>query len=114
MLPFSGQGSNQAIEDAGALGYLFQGVETTDALPERLRMFESVRKRRVARVQIMSKVRAGKERDIKEELERYADPEGSREYFILGSKDRPDAKHFTSGAEQLRRAERTRLWVRGL
>ena len=79
MLPFGGQGSNQAIEDAAALGYLLHGVETTDTIPERLRMFEQVRMKRAARVQILSKARSGKERDVQEELAKYADPVGSRE-----------------------------------
>ena len=77
MLPFGGQGSNQAIEDAGALGCLFEGVDSADAIAERLQMFEQVRRKRAARVQILSKVRSGKEPDVREQLEQYADPPGS-------------------------------------
>ena len=79
MLPFGGQGSNQAIEDAGALGYLFQDIDSPDGISERLQMFEQVRRKRAARVQILSKVRSGKEPDVREELEKFADPMGSGE-----------------------------------
>lgn len=77
MLPFGGQGSNQAIEDGGALGFLFNGIENADDIPKRLELFEQARKNRTSRVQILSKVRAGKEKEIAEELRRYADPPDS-------------------------------------
>ena len=77
MLPFGGQGANQAIEDAGALGYLFQGVESPEEIPKRLELFEAVRRKRASRVQILSKVRVGKEHVVKQELLQYADPPGS-------------------------------------
>ena len=79
MLPFGGQGSNCAIEDGGALGYLFQGVEDTKAIPERLRMFQQARQARAARVQILSSVRAGKEKEVGDQLLQYADPAGTGE-----------------------------------
>ncbi|KAH6617170.1 hypothetical protein F5144DRAFT_596229 [Chaetomium tenue] len=74
MLPFGGQGANQAIEDAGALGALLKGVESAAALSERLVLFEHVRRLRASRVQIMSKTRLGKEKDVEEELRQFADP----------------------------------------
>ncbi|KAL8699513.1 MAG: hypothetical protein Q9201_005964 [Fulgogasparrea decipioides] len=77
MLPFGGQGSNQAIEDAGALGYLLEGVETAAEIPKRLELFETVRRKRASRVQILSKKRVGKEGDVQHELEKHADPPGS-------------------------------------
>ena len=77
MLSFGGQGSNQAIEDAGALGYLLNGVDNVHDIPERLGMFEQVRKKQASRVQIMSRVRVGKEKDVEQELLAYADPPGS-------------------------------------
>jgi len=72
MLPFGGQGSNQAIEDGGALGYLLQGVSDAATIAERLQVFEAVRKDRASRVQILSSVRVGKEIDVEEKLWRYA------------------------------------------
>ena len=72
MLPFGGQGSNQAIEDGGALGFLLKGVDDTTILAERLRDFEAIRKDRASRVQILSKVRVGKEMEVELELWQYA------------------------------------------
>lgn len=83
MLPFGGQGSNQAIEDAGALGYLFHDLESPDQIPKRLELFETVRRKRASRVQILSKVRVGKEGDVKQELLQYADPPGAGQSGLL-------------------------------
>ena len=77
MLLFGGQGSNQAIEDAGALGYLLKGMEHQDGIPKWLELFETVGRKRASRVQILSKVRVGKEQDVKQERLNYADPPGS-------------------------------------
>ena len=82
MLPFGGQGSNQAIEDTGALRCLFEKIEPGESLTESLDVFERVRKRPVTRTQTMSKVRVGKELDVREELLQYADPPGSCEYCV--------------------------------
>ena len=73
MLPFSGQGANQAIEDAGALQMLFHGVHLTEQIPDRIELFERIRKPRVSRVQIMSSVRVGKESEVQEQLQQYAE-----------------------------------------
>lgn len=78
MLPFGGQGANQAIEDAGALGCLLKGVETADQLPARLAMFEKVRIRHASLVQTLSKARVGKEMEVQEEMKAYAEPPGSK------------------------------------
>ncbi|GAD98442.1 salicylate hydroxylase, putative [Paecilomyces variotii No. 5] len=77
MLPFSGQGANQAIEDAGALGYMLADVHSSEDIPTRLKLFEKARMLRVARTQTLSKVRLGKEKEVQEELRQYADPPGS-------------------------------------
>ena len=77
MLPFGGQGSNMAMEDAGALGYLFRSISDPTAVEKQLPLFELVRKDRASRVQILSKVRAGREKDVEKELRKYADPPGS-------------------------------------
>ncbi|KAL8787339.1 MAG: hypothetical protein Q9195_007798 [Heterodermia aff. obscurata] len=73
MLPFGGQGSNQAIEDGGALGYLLNSVNDTSTIEQRLKLFETIRRDRASRVQTLSKVRAGKENEIEQELRKYAD-----------------------------------------
>ena len=73
MLPFGGQGSNQAIEDGGALGCMLLGVQNPADIPERLRKFELVRRNRASRVQILSKVRSGKEKEVEQELRNYRD-----------------------------------------
>ena len=82
MLPFGGQGSNQAIEDTGALRCLFGNVEPGESLTKSLDLFDRVRRISVTRTQTMSKVRVGKEREVREELLQYADPPGSCESFM--------------------------------
>ena len=66
------------MEDAGALGYLLQGIVDPKDIPKRLSLFEQVRKNRASRVQILSKVRVGREKAVEEELKLYAEPPGSR------------------------------------
>ena len=78
MLPFGGQGSNQAIEDAGALGYLLKGVGDAVMTSNRLKMFEKVRVNRAARVQILSKTRIGSEKDVEEQLKEFTEGEDMR------------------------------------
>ncbi|EED16358.1 salicylate hydroxylase, putative [Talaromyces stipitatus ATCC 10500] len=77
MLPFGGQGSNQAIEDGGALGYLLRDVDNHAEIASRLALFEQVRRKRASRVQILSNARVGQEKTVEEELKKYADPPGS-------------------------------------
>lgn len=77
MLPFGGQGANQAIEDAGALGCFLKGIDDASRIPQRLALFEKVRRKRASRTQIMSKVRVGRELEVRHELEEFADPPGS-------------------------------------
>ena len=77
MLPFGGQGGNSAMEDGGALGYLFRGIQDPAAVEKQLHLYELVRKNRVSRVQILSTVRAHREKEVEQELKKYADPPGS-------------------------------------
>ena len=77
MLPFGGQGGNSAMEDGGALGYLFRGIQDPAAVNNRLQLFELVRKNRVSRIQILSTVRANREKEVEQEVKKYADPPGS-------------------------------------
>lgn len=85
MLPFGGQGSNQAIEDGGALGYLLKGVECAAAIPARLKLFDQVRRNRASRVQTLSKVRIGKEEEVEQELKRYTDDADSGKWHTFAS-----------------------------
>ena len=78
MLPFGGQGANQALEDGGALGYLFRGVENAAEIPTRLALFETVRRKRASRIQILSTVRIGKEIEVEKLLQEYDEPGVSR------------------------------------
>ncbi|OAG06148.1 putative salicylate hydroxylase [Paraphaeosphaeria sporulosa] len=77
MLPFNAQGAVSAMEDGGALGYLFQNIDNPRSVPERLELFQRVRADRVARVQILSNVKLGREKEVEEQVRRYADPRGS-------------------------------------
>lgn len=77
MLPFGGQGSNQAMEDGGALGHIFRGVSSPSEIPQKLKLFERVRIKRASRVQILSSVRVGKEETVEDKLKVHADPPGS-------------------------------------
>lgn len=79
MLPFGGQGSNSAIEDGGSLGYLFRHIEDPTRIPSRLQLFQLARQSRAARIQTLSSVRAGREKDVEAELRQYSDPPGSSE-----------------------------------
>ncbi|CAG8376377.1 unnamed protein product [Penicillium salamii] len=74
MLPFGGQGANQALEDGEALGYLFQEVNNPAEISMRLTLFEKVRRKRASRVQILSTVRVGKEREVQGLLQEYDEP----------------------------------------
>ncbi|OJJ51051.1 hypothetical protein ASPZODRAFT_311372 [Penicilliopsis zonata CBS 506.65] len=73
MLPFGGQGANQAIEDAGALAALFKSI-TPAGIPARLALFEEVRRKRASRVQVLSSVRVGREAEVQEQLKEFMEP----------------------------------------
>ncbi|KAI1390569.1 putative salicylate hydroxylase [Hypoxylon trugodes] len=77
MLPFGAQGANQAIEDAGALGVLFGCNERAEDVSNRLALFEKVRRLRASRIQSLSRVRLGEEKDVEARVRQYADPPGS-------------------------------------
>lgn len=93
MLPFGGQGSNSAMEDAGALGHLFRSVHDPAVIESRLALFEQIRKNRVSRIQTESKVRLGKEAEVVEELKKYADPPGSGKSCIAQSRLQTSSPH---------------------
>lgn len=75
MLPFGGQGANQAIEDGAALGRLFPDFDSQEQfdIEARLAMFEKLRKNRASRVQILSSVRAGLEKQVEGQVSRYSE-----------------------------------------
>lgn len=55
MLPHLGQGVNQALEDAVALGALLGGCESPAEVPRALTAYERLRRERTARVQVGSR-----------------------------------------------------------
>lgn len=74
MLPFGGQGSNQAIEDGGVLGRVLAGVQDAAGLPQRLELFDKLRVRRASRIQILSSVRANNEHLVQDQIAQYMEP----------------------------------------
>ncbi|KAI0860545.1 putative salicylate hydroxylase [Xylaria cubensis] len=74
MQPFGAQGANQAIEDAGALGILFQDVHNRTEVLSRLRVFEAVKRKRTAMIQILSSARIGREASVADRLREFAEP----------------------------------------
>ena len=72
MLPFGGQGATQAMEDGAALGCLLKD-QKDDTVDSALKSFETIRKNRTARVQILSSVRAGLESQVADKIEPYLD-----------------------------------------
>lgn len=72
MLPFGGQGAMMAIEDGGVLGFLLKDAEP-DAVDVRLSLYQKLRRNRASRVQTLSKVRVGREKEAEAEVRLYAD-----------------------------------------
>lgn len=71
MLPFNAQGANQALEDCGALFALFSNLTCKTLLPERLSMFDQVRRKRANRQQIVSSVPTEEVKYLAERLKEY-------------------------------------------
>lgn len=80
MLPLGGQGSNQAFEDAVVLGLLFDGIHTPAQAQERLKLFDTLRIRRVSRVQILSSTSAGREFQVEVQVRAYTEPGVASEF----------------------------------
>ncbi|PHH60505.1 hypothetical protein CDD81_1595 [Ophiocordyceps australis] len=74
MLPFGGQGSNQAIEDGGVLGSVLASAKEPAELEERLQLFNSLRVPRASRAQILSSVRVNKEHLVVDRIREYMEP----------------------------------------
>jgi salicylate hydroxylase len=71
MFPTTGQGACQSVEDAAALGVLLSGLKSKSDLPERLRIYESVRRQRAATVQAMSATVFGREDKVHPSMRKY-------------------------------------------
>ena len=98
------------MEDAGALGHLFRSIHDPAAIEARLELFERVRKDRVSRIQILSKVRAGREKEVARELRQYADEPGAGTSCVAGERGVVKNAHRTrSGAVYASGADRSRL-----
>lgn len=67
MLPHAGQGANQAIEDALALGVLL-GEASPRTAPRLLRAYESLRRERTARVQRLARARGTMKESASDDL----------------------------------------------
>jgi salicylate hydroxylase len=61
MLPHTGQGGAQGIEDAGALGVLLRGIKNREDVVERLKLVEELRRERTAIFQSMAGIKMGTE-----------------------------------------------------
>lgn len=81
MLPFGGQGANMAIEDGGALGFLFADIVDAGQVEKRLPLYETVRKNRASRVQILSSVRIHQEQKVEAKVRQYADSPDIRKFM---------------------------------
>lgn len=82
MLPFGGQGANQGIEDAGAISVLFRDITSVKDIPRRFSLFEKVRVKRALRVQILSRVRVGREHEVANEVREFLE-DGMDSMFTL-------------------------------
>ncbi|KAG4436798.1 hypothetical protein IFR05_007732 [Cadophora sp. M221] len=70
-LPFNGQGGNQALEDCAALQKLFAKVPSKDSIPEKIKMFNTIRWKRASRIQISSGVPGSQVHDLAEKLKEF-------------------------------------------
>jgi 2-polyprenyl-6-methoxyphenol hydroxylase-like FAD-dependent oxidoreductase len=61
MLPFTGQGGGQGIDDAGALGILLRDIESKEEIAERFKLMDEVRRERAAIFQSLAGVIMGTE-----------------------------------------------------
>ena len=60
MVPYQGQGANQALEDVEGLNALFADVSDRDSIPGLLRVWDSVRRPRASEIQRSSRVSQAK------------------------------------------------------
>jgi salicylate hydroxylase len=65
MLPSTGQGCSQGLEDVGALSVLLSNLPDISELPRRLEMMNALRKDRADTVQLLSGIRMGQEEEFR-------------------------------------------------
>ncbi|KAL9032627.1 MAG: hypothetical protein Q9214_007887 [Letrouitia sp. 1 TL-2023] len=83
MLPFGGQAANQAIEDGGALGMLLMDAENDAEIPQRLHVFENLKKNRTSIIQILSSVRIGRENEVEQKLRPFVQSESEGKKILV-------------------------------
>ncbi|KAK2760997.1 salicylate hydroxylase [Colletotrichum kahawae] len=74
MLPHQGQGGAQAIEDGVALGICLSNMSSSIDVPERLEMFESIRRNRASAVTIFSNAAQDEAEKIREAASEFVQP----------------------------------------
>ncbi|KAL0933737.1 salicylate hydroxylase [Colletotrichum truncatum] len=74
MLPHQGQGGAQAIEDGVALGVCFSNIASLADVPERLEVFETIRRNRASAVTIFSNAAQDEAEKIKEAASEFVQP----------------------------------------
>lgn len=99
MLPFGGQGANQAMEDGAAFGVLLKGKDEA-GLDAAVKKFEEIRKNRTARVQILSSVRVGREVEVVEKLAPYLDADCPKAPAATPLRVVHDFRYVVSGARE--------------
>ncbi len=95
MLPFGGQGATQGMEDAAVLGILLQH-QKSDKLEDVLALFETIRKNRATRVQILSSARAGRESQVAEKIAPYLDETAPKAPMSLPERVQHDFRYYPS------------------
>ncbi|KAF9872153.1 FAD binding domain-containing protein [Colletotrichum karsti] len=68
MLPHQGQGGAMGIEDGAALGIIFTNVTNPSQVPERLALYEKLRRNRASAIQILSNVGLDQAHLVRNEL----------------------------------------------
>ena len=61
------------MEDAAALGVLLKGVNNSAEVPRRLQLFEDIKRKRTAVIQILSSVRVGREQLVQDKLKQFVE-----------------------------------------
>lgn len=93
-----GQGSNQAIEDAGALGVCLSDIRHCEDIPLRLKLVQDIRRQRAAAIQVFSNAGQDQSERVEKEAQVYVKgPVPSKSGNWLSSKQKfpfPVSKMF--------------------
>ncbi|KAM0472430.1 hypothetical protein ACHAP7_008583 [Fusarium lateritium] len=73
MLPHQGQGANQAIEDAGALGILLSNISDRKDIARRLELVQTLRRKRSSAMQVFSNAGQDQSHRIENEVRSFID-----------------------------------------